>query len=75
MSEEKIIVPEVTPEVTLEVETVADSSDKKTAKVVKVKFLLSPTGKFNLAYNVGEIAKINALQANELVDAGYAELV
>jgi len=44
-------------------------------KLVKIKFLLSPTGLFKLGYNVGEKASLPALQAQEIVDAGYAELV
>ena len=44
-------------------------------KTVKIKFLLSPTGKFNLAYGPGEKASLPKLQAEELIEAGYAELV
>lgn len=50
-------------------------ANKKAGKEVKIQFLLSPTGKFQLAYNVGEVVKINELQANELIEAGYAEIV
>lgn len=60
----------------------AISADKAAAdkapgkeKKVKVKFLLSPTGKFNLAYVVGETASFPAPQAQELVEAKYAEFV
>ena len=56
------------------------AKDKKTpvsqeAGVIKVKFLLSPTGKFSLGYNPGEEASLPELQATELIEAGYAELV
>lgn len=44
-------------------------------KKLKVKFKVSPTGKFNLAYNVGETALFNEAQATELVESGYAEFV
>lgn len=47
----------------------------KVAGVLKIKFLLSPTGKFKLGYNVNEIATLPELQATELIEAGYAELV
>ena len=50
-------------------------ANKNDGKKVKIQFLLSPTGKFQLAYNVGEVVKINELQANELIEAGYAEIV
>lgn len=47
----------------------------KEVGVLKIKFLVSPTGKFNLAYNVNEIADLPKLQATELIEAGYAEIV
>lgn len=46
-----------------------------TGKKLKVKFLLSPTGVFGLGYNVGESASFPKIQAEELIEAGYAELV
>lgn len=48
---------------------------KPSKKLVEVKFLLSPTGKFNLAYNEGEVAEFEEKQAAELVEANYAEFV
>ncbi len=45
-----------------------------TDAVVTVEFLVSPTGKFGLGYNVGEIGAINEFQATELIEAGYAKL-
>ena len=50
---------------------------KQTKKetIVKVRFLKSPTGICNLAYNAEDKASINAQQAKELVDSGYAEYV
>ena len=42
---------------------------------VKVRFLLSPSGTFNLAYNVGEEGSLEEKQAAEVVEAGYAEYV
>lgn len=52
----------------------------KTSKSVKketkkVKFLLSPTGRYNLGYNIGDVAKLNADLADELVEDKYAEYV
>jgi hypothetical protein len=47
----------------------------KAKKLLKIRFLLSPTGKFNLAYNIGEVAVFNDLQASALVESGFAELV
>jgi len=47
----------------------------KEVGVLKIKFLLSPTGKFGLGYNVDEEGILPELQATELIEAGYAELV
>jgi hypothetical protein len=45
---------------------------KKTKeKLIKGKFLLSPTGRFNLGYSEGEEASLPELQALELEEAGY----
>lgn len=38
----------------------------------KVKFIVSPTGTFKLAYSVGEEGTFEAKQADELIEAGYA---
>ncbi|WP_119792051.1 hypothetical protein [Flavobacterium anhuiense] len=40
-----------------------------------VEFLVSPTGRFLLAYNVGDVATLGENQAQEVIDAGYAKLV
>lgn len=69
---QEVVATEVAAE---EVATEEVAANKKAGKEVKIKFLLSPTGKFQLAYNVGEVAKINELQANELIEAGYAKIV
>jgi hypothetical protein len=42
---------------------------------VEVKFLLSPTGKYSLAYNVGEIGSLAKPLATELVEDLFAEFV
>lgn len=42
---------------------------------VKIKFLLSPAGKFLLPYNVGQVVWHNANQADEMVELKYAEYV
>lgn len=43
-------------------------------KLVKGKFLLSPTGRFGLAYNADEPAELEEKQAIELEDAGYFKI-
>lgn len=58
----------------------AEATDKRKAvkkprKSVKIKFLKSPIAVYKLAYNIGETVSINPLQAEELVEAGYAEIV
>lgn len=40
---------------------------------IKVEFKASPTGKFGLAYNVGEKANFTKEQAAILIDAGVAK--
>lgn len=42
---------------------------------VKVKFLLSPAGKFKLPYNVGQVVFLEKEIAAEIVDAKYAEFL
>lgn len=50
-------------------------TDKKEKKKVKIKFLLPPAGMFFLPYNVGQEVDMDELQAQEIVDAKYAEFV
>lgn len=40
-----------------------------------VKFLINPTGHFNLSYNSGEVVDIETKQAELLLEAGAVELV
>lgn len=42
---------------------------------MKVKFLINPTGKFNLSYNAGEIVDMESKQAELLLEAEAVELV
>lgn len=42
---------------------------------VQIKFVLSPAGRYLLPYNVGQKVFLQANQADELVDAKYAEYV
>lgn len=42
---------------------------------VKIKFLLSPAGKFLLPYNVGQVVSRPANEADEMVELKYAEYV
>jgi multidrug efflux pump subunit AcrA (membrane-fusion protein) len=46
---------------------------KDKVEVLEIEFLISPTGRFGLGYNVGEKGKLPKLQAEELVEAGYAK--
>ncbi|MFD0762987.1 hypothetical protein ACFQZW_12925 [Lutibacter aestuarii] len=48
------------------------SKASSVGKTLKIKFLLSPTGKYNLAYNEGEVAELPELKAKELIDDEYA---
>ena len=50
-------------------------TDKKVSDTVKIKFLLSPCGAFHLPWNVGDEVEIEVNQANEIVEAKYAEYV
>jgi hypothetical protein len=47
---------------------------KPSTKKVKGTFVLSPTGRFSLAYSVGEEASLPELQAKELEEAGYFKI-
>ena len=40
---------------------------------MKVRFLKSPTGIYNLAYSIGQTAELNLVLAKELISAGVAE--
>jgi hypothetical protein len=42
---------------------------------MKVKFLINPTGKFNLSYNAGEIVEMDSKQCELLLEAGANEVV
>lgn len=44
-------------------------------KTKKVKFLLSPTGAYNLGYNVGETGELPANLADQVVEDKFAEFV
>jgi len=65
----------VTTEVINPEGSTVESTDKSTAKELEIIFLLSPTGAYGLAYNVGEKAFFPELQAKELVESAYAEFV
>ena len=51
------------------------AASKKDAAVIKVKFLVSPTKRFNLAYSAGDEAEFDKNQATEMIELGYAEEV
>lgn len=40
-----------------------------------VKFLINPTGQFNLCYSIGEVVEIENKQAELLLEAGAVEIV
>jgi hypothetical protein len=40
-----------------------------------VKFLINPTGQFNLSYNLGEVVDIETKQAELLLEAKAVEVV
>ena len=42
---------------------------------MKVRFLKSPTGIYNLAYSIGQTAELKLALAKELIAAGVAEEV
>lgn len=42
---------------------------------MKVKFLINPTGKFNLAYNAGEIVDLDSKQCELLLEADAIEII
>lgn len=44
----------------------------KKSSDVAVKFVLSPTGRFGLGYNIGDEATFSEEKANELIESGYA---
>lgn len=41
----------------------------------KVKFLINASGQFNLCYGPGDIAELDAKQAELLLEAGAVELI
>ena len=53
----------------------ATAENAKKSKKVKIKFLLSPCGVFQLPYNVGQEVSLPEAQATEIVEARYAEFV
>lgn len=53
----------------------APGKNAKKAETVKIEFTSSPTGKFLLAYNVGEKADFDVKQAAELIELGFAKEV
>lgn len=50
-----------------------NSAPASGAELKEVEFVVSPTGKFNLAYEVGDIAFFPTEQANELIESGFAK--
>lgn len=50
----------------------AKKENKQTT--LKIRFLLMPAGRFLLTHNIGDVVEMEAKQANELIEAAYAEL-
>lgn len=71
--EEKEAAKKVFDDAKAAFETAAASIKPKDKKLKGV-FILSPTGRFGLGYNVGEEASLAELQALELEEAGYFRL-
>ena len=51
------------------------TASDESPKLIKVKFLLSPTGKFGLGYSAGVVGEFEENQSTELVEAKFAEYV
>lgn len=83
---EETAMPEAKAEAQTAVDEAKELLDKATSpkastapkaekeKYLKGVFVVSPTGKYSLAYNVGESASLPELQALELEEAGYFKL-
>jgi len=50
----------------------AKKENKQTT--LKIRFLLMPAGRFHLTHNIGDVVEMEAKQANEIIEAAYAEL-
>lgn len=89
VEEQKALLEDATDEAKAEVQKKVDKAkialDAENAKnstplvdteeeLVKGKFLVSPTWKYRLAYNVGEEAEFPKLQALEMEEAGYFKI-
>ena len=46
----------------------------KRPKTKKVRFLISPTGLYNLAYSAGQVATLPTKKADEIIKAGHGEI-
>lgn len=69
----EVNAPEVvTPETDAPKADAPKADAPKEGKKAKIKFIASPTGKFNLAYNIGETASFPVKQAAELIELGFA---
>jgi hypothetical protein len=74
MSEEKDMTAPLEGAVIEKVVEKTTENKPKKEKTLKGTFILSPTGRFNLAYSVGEDASLPELQAKELEEAGYFKI-
>lgn len=52
-----------------------DEPDASGVLLVKIEFLKSPTGTYNLGYSKGDKAKVNAVIASKMVADGTAKKV
>jgi ElaB/YqjD/DUF883 family membrane-anchored ribosome-binding protein len=49
-------------------------NEGKQSVFVTVKFLLTPTGRFNLAYTKGDVGEVNVLLAEAMEEEGYCAI-
>jgi hypothetical protein len=43
--------------------------------MIEIKFLKSPTGAYNLAYNAGDVGSVEKELAEKLIESGFAQAV
>jgi len=54
---------------------VAKKATSRKPKTKKIRFLISPTGLYRLAYSAGQIATLPLKQADAIIKAGHGEAV
>jgi hypothetical protein len=74
-AEEKEAAEKAVSDAKVALEAVNKPDKNAGGKKVKVEFIASPTGKFNLAYNVGESALFDPKQVAELIEFKFCKEV